>query len=62
MDAFVDITCWEEDKRRLIGLYASQQRPKDYAAMILALNHYRAACLPGPVRLAEALEIIDVSG
>lgn len=62
MDVFVDITRWEEDKRRLIGLYASQRRPKDYAAMILALNRYRAACLPGPVRLAEALEVIDASG
>lgn len=58
MDAFVDISDQEEFKRQAINLYHSQKRTKDYAAMILALNHYRAACLPGPVRLAEALEII----
>lgn len=58
MDAFVDISNWGDFKRQLINLYHSQKRTKDYAAMILALNHYRAACLPGPVQLAEALEIV----
>lgn len=58
MDAFVDISDLEADKRQLIQLYQSQRRDKDYADLILSLNRYRAACLPGPVRLAEALELI----
>ncbi len=59
MDAFVDISDREADKRQIIQLYQSQRRDKDYADLILSLNRYRAACLPGPVRLAEALELIS---
>lgn len=58
LGAFVDISDFGDLKREMISLYKSQQRVKDYASLILALNHYRAGCLPGTVNLAEGLEII----
>ena len=59
MQAFVDISPVGELKRRMIAAHASQQRTKDYARMILALNAYRAGCVPGEAALAEAFELIE---
>jgi LmbE family N-acetylglucosaminyl deacetylase len=58
MGAFVDISEFNDLKREMISLYRSQKRSKDYASLILALNFYRAGCLPGTVKFAEGLEII----
>jgi N-acetylglucosamine malate deacetylase 1 len=59
MQAFVDISPVGALKRRLISAHASQQRTKDYAEMILALNAYRAVSLPGNATLTEAFELIE---
>jgi len=58
--AFVDLSPHGDLKRRMIAVYESQTRTRDYAPMILALNAYRAACLPGRMALAEAFEIIEL--
>jgi len=59
MGAFVDISAFEDLKRKMISAHASQTAHKDYAAMILALNLYRGGCLPTGVRLAEAFELMS---
>ncbi len=61
----LDISRFEERKRRAIACFRSQLAQQDYARQVLALNVFRTYTLPPGTRLAEAylrLERDDLEG